>query len=41
MKDGVLKLATGDGDETLPGTDVTAPYLPRCAIRRAAANQRA
>jgi predicted dehydrogenase len=27
MKDGVLKLATPDGDETLPGTDVTAPYF--------------
>ena len=27
MKDGVLKLATADGDETLPGTDVTAPYF--------------
>ena len=27
MKDGVLKLATGDRDETLPGTDVTAPYF--------------
>jgi predicted dehydrogenase len=26
MKDGVLKLATAAGDETLPGTDVTAPY---------------
>jgi len=27
MKDGVLKLTTADGDETLPGTDVTAPYF--------------
>ena len=27
MKDGVLKLATAGGDETLPGTDVTAPYF--------------
>jgi len=27
MKDGVLKLATAEGDETLPGTDVTAPYF--------------
>jgi predicted dehydrogenase len=27
MKDGVLKLATADGDETFPGTDVTAPYF--------------
>jgi len=27
MKDGVLKLATSGGDETLPGTDVTAPYF--------------
>ena len=27
MKDGVLRLATADGDETLPGTDVTAPYF--------------
>jgi len=27
MKDGVLKLATGDGDEIFPGTDVTAPYF--------------
>jgi predicted dehydrogenase len=27
MKDGVLKLATAAGDETLPGTDVTAPYF--------------
>jgi predicted dehydrogenase len=26
MKDGVLKLATAAGDESLPGTDVTAPY---------------
>jgi predicted dehydrogenase len=27
MKDGVMKLATADGDETLPGTDVVAPYF--------------
>jgi predicted dehydrogenase len=27
MKDGVLKLATAKGDETFPGTDVTAPYF--------------
>jgi predicted dehydrogenase len=27
MKDGVLKLATADGDENFPGTDVTAPYF--------------
>jgi predicted dehydrogenase len=27
MKDGVMKLATAKGDETLPGTDVTAPYF--------------
>jgi predicted dehydrogenase len=27
MKDGVLKLAGADGDEVLPGTDVTAPYF--------------
>jgi predicted dehydrogenase len=27
MKDGSLKLATADGDEVLPGTDVTAPYF--------------
>jgi predicted dehydrogenase len=27
MKDGVLKLATAKGDETLPGDDVTAPYF--------------
>ena len=27
MKDGVLKLTTADGDETLSGTDVTAPYF--------------
>ena len=27
MKDGVLKLATADGDEILPGTEVTAPYF--------------
>jgi predicted dehydrogenase len=27
MKDGILKLATAQGDETLPGADVTAPYF--------------
>ena len=27
MKDGVMKLATAAGDETLPGTDVTATYF--------------
>jgi predicted dehydrogenase len=27
MKDGVLKLTSADGDETFPGTDVTAPYF--------------
>jgi len=27
MKDGVAKLATADGDETLPGGDITAPYF--------------
>lgn len=27
MKDGVLKLATAVGDETLPGTELTAPYF--------------
>jgi predicted dehydrogenase len=27
MKDGHLKLATAAGDETLPGTDLTAPYF--------------
>jgi predicted dehydrogenase len=27
MKDGLLKLATADGDETLPGTAITAPYF--------------
>ncbi len=27
MKDGILKLATAAGDETFPGTDVTAPYF--------------
>jgi predicted dehydrogenase len=33
MKDGVMKLATAAGDETFPGTDVTAPYFT--AIRDA------
>jgi len=27
MKDGIVKLATDRGDETLPGTDVTGPYF--------------
>jgi predicted dehydrogenase len=27
MKDGVVKLATAGGDETFPGSDVTAPYF--------------
>jgi len=27
MKDGVLKLATANGDETFPGSGVTAPYF--------------
>jgi len=27
MKDGVLKLATAEGDETLPGTEIAAPYF--------------
>jgi predicted dehydrogenase len=27
MKDGVTKLATAEGDETFPGTDVTGPYF--------------
>lgn len=27
MKDGVLKLATADGDEIFPGTGITAPYF--------------
>jgi predicted dehydrogenase len=27
MKDGIMKLATADGDETIPGADVTAPYF--------------
>ena len=27
MKDGVMKLATAKGDETFPGSDVTAPYF--------------
>jgi predicted dehydrogenase len=27
MKDGVLKLATTEGDETFPGADVTGPYF--------------
>lgn len=27
MKDGVMKLATAEGDEPLPGSDVTAPYF--------------
>ncbi len=27
MKDGILKLATAAGDETFPGTELTAPYF--------------
>ena len=27
MKDGILKLATAEGDETLAGADVTTPYF--------------
>ena len=27
MKDGVLKLATAEGDKILPGADLTAPYF--------------
>lgn len=27
MKDGIVKLITAQGDETLPGTDVTGPYF--------------
>jgi hypothetical protein len=27
MKDGIVKLATAEGDETFPGADVTAPYF--------------
>jgi len=27
MKDGIMKLATAAGEETLPGADVTAPYF--------------
>jgi predicted dehydrogenase len=27
MKDGIMKLASAEGDETFPGTDVTAPYF--------------
>jgi predicted dehydrogenase len=27
MKDGVVKLATAEGDKILPGTDITAPYF--------------
>jgi predicted dehydrogenase len=27
MKDGIVKLATAEGDETLLGSDVTAPYF--------------
>jgi predicted dehydrogenase len=27
MKDGIVKLATAEGDEVLPGSDVTAPYF--------------
>jgi len=27
MKDGILKLATSEGDETFAGADITAPYF--------------
>jgi predicted dehydrogenase len=27
MKDGVMKLTSADGDEIVPGTDVTGPYF--------------
>jgi predicted dehydrogenase len=27
MKDGIIKLATAKGDETLPGADITGPYF--------------
>jgi predicted dehydrogenase len=27
MKDGIMKLATAEGDETFPGADLTAPYF--------------
>jgi hypothetical protein len=27
MKDGIMKLATAEGDHTLPGADVTTPYF--------------
>jgi predicted dehydrogenase len=27
MKDGIMKLATAEGDEDLPGTDIAAPYF--------------
>jgi hypothetical protein len=27
MKDGIVKLATADGDETLPNATVTSPYF--------------
>ena len=27
MKDGIMKLATAEGEETLPGSDVAAPYV--------------
>src|SRR5262249_16523615 len=42
MKDGIMKLATADGDETLPGANVTAPVHPtprgaRAHARRGAA----
>ena len=33
MKDGIMKLATAEGDETFPGADVTAPYFTACAMR--------
>jgi hypothetical protein len=33
MKDGIMKLATAEGDETLPGANVTAPAFT--ALRHA------
>jgi predicted dehydrogenase len=33
MKDGIMKLVSAKGEETLPGTDVTAPYF--MAVREA------
>jgi hypothetical protein len=33
MKDGIIKLATAEGDETFPGADITAPAF--AAVRDA------